>query len=170
MRFATSHAKSFALSTAGLILLLGSLPAVGAAVVLYQDREVLVDVTLADPTDLWIEPAMLTKVNGFELKPEGACIDDICVPVRQDQNSDIFITRGDQQWFNVAELADRLQQPYVADFDAGVWSFGTIPARRSSLVDQGIAPDFELPDIDGNLHKLSDFKGKKVMLLTWASW
>ncbi|HSY78461.1 MAG TPA: redoxin domain-containing protein [Verrucomicrobiae bacterium] len=32
------------------------------------------------------------------------------------------------------------------------------------------APDFELPDLDGKLHRLSDYRGKKVFLLAWASW
>ena len=27
-----------------------------------------------------------------------------------------------------------------------------------------------LPDITGKLHSLSDFRGKKVFLATWASW
>lgn len=33
-----------------------------------------------------------------------------------------------------------------------------------------IAPHFTLPDIDGNPHSMSDFKGKVVMLNFWASW
>ena len=32
------------------------------------------------------------------------------------------------------------------------------------------APDFKLEGSDGKTYSLSDFKGKKVMLLTWASW
>jgi len=32
------------------------------------------------------------------------------------------------------------------------------------------APDFELNDLNGNKVKLSDFKGKVVMLNFWASW
>ncbi len=156
------------LITLGLALF--AVQALAGAVVLYEDRAVTVENTLADPTDLWVRSAELSRVNGFELKPEGACIDDICVPVRQDVDSDIFVTRQGTQWFNVSELADRLNQPMVVDSDNGVWSFGAIPARRSSFVNQAVAPDFSLPDIDGNTIKLSDFKGKKIMLLTWASW
>ncbi|MBR6825182.1 MAG: TlpA family protein disulfide reductase [Oscillospiraceae bacterium] len=33
-----------------------------------------------------------------------------------------------------------------------------------------IAPDFTVFDIDGNAHKLSDFRGKPVVLNFWASW
>ncbi|OLO26129.1 cytochrome C biogenesis protein [Alkalihalophilus pseudofirmus] len=32
------------------------------------------------------------------------------------------------------------------------------------------APDFELETLDGQLVKLSDFKGEKVILNLWASW
>lgn len=32
------------------------------------------------------------------------------------------------------------------------------------------APDFELADLDGNSHRLSDFKDKIVILNFWASW
>lgn len=30
------------------------------------------------------------------------------------------------------------------------------------------APDFELPDLDGNLHKLSDYRGKIVIVNFWS--
>jgi hypothetical protein len=140
------------------------------ATVLYEGATVEVAATLPDATDLWIQPAELTRVNGFELKPEGACIDDICVPVRQDQDSDIFVRRGGESWFNVSELASRLKQAYVVDHEASVFSFSAIPARRTSLINQSRAPDFSLQDKDGNTVQLSDFKGKKIMLLTWASW
>ena len=154
----------------GTLFVMTAVESLANAVVLYEDRAVQVGQTLADPTDLWVRPEDLTQVNGFELKPEGACIDDICVPVRQDVDSNIFVTRSGQGWFNVAELANRLQQPYVVDHDSGVWSFGAIPVRRASFFDSGIAPDFELPDVEGRLHRLSDFKGQKIMLLSWASW
>ena len=33
-----------------------------------------------------------------------------------------------------------------------------------------VHPDFELPKLDGTLGKLSDFRGKHVLLFNFASW
>ena len=32
------------------------------------------------------------------------------------------------------------------------------------------APDFELPSLQGQTIKISDYRGKKVVLFMWASW
>jgi len=32
------------------------------------------------------------------------------------------------------------------------------------------APDFELPDLEGNIRRLSDYKGQVVVLNFWATW
>jgi len=147
-----------------------ALPASATTVVLYQDKAVTVDQVLGDPNDLWVTPADLTRVNQFTLKPEGACLDDLCVPVKQDSDSAIFVTRSGQRWFNVSELARRLNQAYVFDHAAAVWSFGDIPATRDNALRTGMAPDFEITDRTGKPIKLSAYKDKKVILLTWASW
>ncbi len=55
--------------------------------------------------------------------------------------------------------------------DAGeVWVLGVGAAARSRALQSLVAPDFTLPDLDGRLHALSDHRGKKVLLVTWASW
>jgi peroxiredoxin len=33
-----------------------------------------------------------------------------------------------------------------------------------------MAPDFTLTDIDGKQHKLSNYRGKNVMIIFWATW
>jgi hypothetical protein len=141
-----------------------------SATVLYKNRVVTVERTLADPNDLWVVPADLPRVNDFELKPEGACFEDLCVPVRQDRDSEMFIRRAGEGWFNVTALARRLEQPFVVDHDRRVWSFGALPVARNSFVKSAMAPDFELPNREGKPVRLSDFRGKKVLIVTWASW
>ncbi len=141
-----------------------------AVTVLYDDHAIAVERTLADPNDLWVVPEDLPRINGFELKPEGACLDELCVPVLQDRDSDMFVTRRGQPWFNVTELARKLEQAYVVDHDHDVWSFGEIPVTRTSFLNAAIAPDFALPNRAGELVRLSDFRGKKVFIVTWASW
>ena len=149
------------------------LPAAVAAdpvTVLFDDRVTEVERTLPDADDLWVMPADLPQVNGFELKPEGACLEELCVPVRQDRDSELFVTRGGQGWFNVTGLARRLQQAYAVDHEHGVWSLGQIPVARTRFLNAAMAPDFELPNRDGELVRLADFRGKKVLVVTWASW
>ena len=141
-----------------------------ASTVLYNNATIAVDDVLPDPNDLWVQPTDLTRVNGFSLKPEGACLDDICVPLKQDEDSSLYINRDDKSWFNVSELARKLNQPYVFDYAANVWSFGAIPVVRQSFTKQHIAPDFSLLDRQGNPVSLSKYKDMKVLLLTWASW
>jgi peroxiredoxin len=33
-----------------------------------------------------------------------------------------------------------------------------------------LAPDFNLPDLEGTLHRLHDLKGQVVLLVFWATW
>ena len=155
----------------GLALCLSPVEAAGEAVtVLHEGRVTRIEPTLADPNDLWVLPDALPRVNGFELKPEGACLDELCVPVLQDRDSELLVIRSGQKWFNVTELARKLQQPFAVDHDHRVWSLGAIPVTRTRFLRSAMAPDFELPDRGGRLARLSDFRGKKVLLVTWASW
>jgi hypothetical protein len=140
------------------------------ATVLYQDRVVAIARTLNDPNDLWVVPEDLPRINDFVLKPEGACLAELCIPVRQDRDSEMFVTRAGQGWFNVTELAQKLQQAYTRDAEHAVWSFGNIPVARNAFLQSATAPDFALPNRDGKLVRLSDFRGKKVLVITWASW
>jgi hypothetical protein len=138
--------------------------------VLYQNRVLQLERTLPDANDLWVLPQDLPRINDFELKPEGACLAELCIPVRQDRDSELFVTRARQGWFNVTELARRLEQAFVVDREHSVWSFGNIPVARNSFLQSAMAPDFALPDREGKTVRLSDFKGKKVLIVTWASW
>ena len=154
-------------SLLGMAIVMGVSAGAQAATVLYAGRTVTDVETLSDPTDLWVSTADLTRINGFELKPEGACLEEICIPVKPG-DSTMVVERDGASWFNVSELARKLGQAYVHESE--VWSFSEVPALQQNYYQSAIAPDFELQDREGNTIRLSDFRGKKVLLITWASW
>lgn len=100
-----------------------------------------------------VDPDEFERATGWALKPEGACRGDVCV---------ILAGR------TLPELAQRLQMPLVHDAEAGLWSLG--PRVERVLEAGGRAPDLELPDLAGETHRLSDQRGRKVLLLAWAPW
>ena len=120
--------------------------------------------------DLWVLPDDLTKINDFELKPQGACCGAICIPINRDATAGFVRQSDGHEYFNLSKLARTLSEPVVAEADRGAFSFGEIPAVRTAMLETAVAPDFTLPDRTGKLVHLADFRGKKVLLVTWASW
>ena len=137
-----------------------------AATVLYDDRSVQLARVGADPKRavdaLWIRKRDLPRVNSFELKPQGACRADLCIPIPKD------MVRGD--YFNLTAFAKKAGQPVVVEPGARVWSFGEMQALGGGLASSRIAPDFDVPDRLGRPVHLAGFRGKKALVVTWASW
>lgn len=137
----------------------------GSSTVLYQGRTITLSET--GPGDsLLIRPEDLPRINGFELKPQGACYQDLCIPL----NDQLLKSHDGTQWFDLTAFADLLEQPWVADQAASVWSFGEVPAKRENMLVNGMAPEFEVTDRSGNVVTLADLKGKKALIVTWSSW
>jgi hypothetical protein len=133
------------------------------ATILYDDgATVISDTGPTDATALWVRKSDLPRINKFELKPQGACRDDICIPIPG------TMTRGN--YFNLSAFAKKVGQTVVADPDERVWSLGEMQMLRGGFLKSRVAPDVALPDRRGRNVHLSDFKGKKVLLVTWASW
>jgi hypothetical protein len=130
------------------------------ATVLYADKSTTLDRVRADTKDLWVRSTDLPRINEFELKPQGACRADLCIPIAKN------LKQG--EWFNLTGFARNIKEAVVAD--SGVWSFGEVPVLRGSFVNSRVAPDFAVPDRKGRMVHLSDFRGKKVLVVTWASW
>lgn len=125
------------------------------------------DVAATRPSPgLWIGAADLERVTGFTLKPEGLCKDAICVPLPRGEESFVDATGA----VDAAAFWRHIGNPVVQDDAGEVWSFGIGAGERAQAFDTLEAPDFTLSDFDGRPHALSELRGKKVFLATWASW
>ncbi len=120
--------------------------------------------------DLWLTPTQLTQVSGFVLKPEGACLDDLCVPIPEAREGSFLREESGQQYVNLCALARFLHQPVIHDAALAIWCFGARPQVQMRVLETLDAPTFVLPDWKGTLRALADFRGRKVVLITWASW
>jgi hypothetical protein len=63
-----------------------------------------------------------------------------------------------------------MERPVLHDEAGRTWMLGAAARDRAKALGSLEAPDFTLPDIDGRLHSLSDFRGNRVFLTTWSSW
>jgi hypothetical protein len=115
---------------------------------------------------LWLSADDLKRVSGWEFKPQGFCKGDVCVPVPDARKSEFVAGKR----YNLAALAGLLAQPVVTDAEFNAWCFGEAAAERKRVLTSLDAPDFSLPDLDGKMHSLSDYRGKKVFVVSWASW
>ena len=139
----------------------------GGATVLFGDKTFVLERTLSEP-GLWVSPEDLTRISGFVIKPEGACLQELCVPLTRD--SQLLKTADGSEWFNLSAFADLMEQTYVVDRETNTWSFGDLPETRKAMLTGAQAPDFEILDRRGEVVRMSDFRGKKALIITWSSW
>ncbi len=111
-----------------------------------------------------IEADRLPDALGWELKPSGLCQDATCVPVR-----DVGALRVGEQ-LDLVAVATALGRPTVVDVEAGIVAVALPAELRRQALEELRAPDFELPDVDGKLHALSEWAGKKKALVAFSSW
>jgi hypothetical protein len=111
-----------------------------------------------------IAPGVVRDALGWDLKPEGLCRGDVCVPVR---DRDHLIVDGA---VDLTEFAAALGRPLAIDAEEGAAAIGIATADLASRMAGLEAPDFTLPDLEGRLHSLSEHRGKKVLLVAYASW
>jgi peroxiredoxin len=154
-------------------LLLGvalSFPSAAAADVVLDGTAELAIAAPSTGAELWTTPDELARISGFELKPQGLCLEEICVPVPPAGDTALVRREADAVRVNAAELARRLGQGVAHDEELRVWSFGPVPVTRRPFLERAQAPDFTLLDRGGRAVRLADFRGKKVVLVVWASW
>jgi hypothetical protein len=138
--------------------------------VIYDGVATEVAVSPDSSADLWITTSDLARATGFVIKPQGVCRDELCFPLPKARKAEFVSKKSATTWFNLSEFAKLVRQPVVVDQKNGVWYFGVRDAEQNGYLTSLEAPNFTLPDLNGRLHSLVDFRGKKVLLVTWASW
>jgi hypothetical protein len=101
---------------------------------------------------------------GWELHPEGLCREGLCVPLPADAALE---TDGG---IDLAALARLLDRPLALDVEERIAYLGVSAGERQRALRSLLAPDFTLPDLAGHSHRLSDHRGKKILLVAYASW
>jgi hypothetical protein len=134
--------------------------------IIHEDREVEIAGARAPGDALWLSPADVDRATGWRLGPEGLCRAETCVPVPRGREAE-FVAGGA---VNLAAFWRHMGHPVVKDDAGETWVLGTGARQRASVLEALEAPDFTLPDLDGRMHALGDQRGKKVLLVTWASW
>lgn len=97
--------------------------------------------------------------TGWHLKPEGACLGGICIPMTQPAGDVV----------DVARIAADIGMPLVAAPEHGLWALGP-PSIGSRTLASAEAPDLRLPDLAGQEFRLSSLRGQKVLLYAWAPY
>ena len=104
-----------------------------------------------------VSAAQFAEGTGWEIKPEGACKGEVCVPLER--------TAG----FQIRPTAEKLGMALVAEPDAGMWALGPETLGDRALV-TAEAPDFALDDLQGVPFRLSTLRGQKVLIVSWAPY
>jgi hypothetical protein len=114
--------------------------------------------------ELGVSANDFARATGWTLKPEGLCKGEVCVPVRD------AAAMSDGTAIDVAEFARVTGRNMVIDASRNVVAIGEQASSRAALMATLDAPNFSLPDINGNLVSLSDFANRKKLILAWSSW
>ncbi len=124
-------------------------------------RHARIDVT-PEGGQLFTAPGALQAATGWQVKPEGFCMGDVCVPAGNAVDG--------QGRVDLVAFAARLGRPIVVDLAEEAVSIGAAAADRAQVLQSLEAPDFALPDLSGVEHRLSQYRGKKILLASYASW
>jgi hypothetical protein len=114
--------------------------------------------------ELGVSAHDFARTTGWTLKTEGLCKGEVCVPVRD------AAAMSDGDAIDIAEFARVTGRNMLVDETRHVVAMGDHASSRSASMATLDAPNFTLPDINGNLVSLSDFANRKKLILAWSSW
>jgi hypothetical protein len=111
-----------------------------------------------------LSPESVKIALGWDVEPEGLCRDGLCVPIPP---GTALVDGGA---IDLRALASVVNRPLAIDAAERAAYLGVSAGDRARALTSLRAPDFTLPDLDGRPHSLSEHRGKKILLVAYASW
>jgi hypothetical protein len=139
------------------------------ATIIYEDHATEMSAANEDAGQLWVTTVDLERATGFELKPQGVCRNELCFPLPKSREQEFVRKSKGKIWFNLVAFAQLVHQPVAHDVALATWYFGLRADQRHALSSLE-APDFSLPDMNGKIHSLSDFRGKRFCWSLGLLW
>jgi peroxiredoxin len=110
----------------------------------------------------------LEAALGWTLTPRGLCRGDACVPLSRP--AAVGQGAGHEDQVDLTEVATVLRRLLVIDPGAGIAAMARPSEARRRVLRDLVAPDLELPGLDGRTHRLDEWHGHKRLLVAFASW
>ena len=110
---------------------------------------------------LRVPVAEFSAVTGWDAKPEGMCRGEVCVPAPGALDNGIV---------DVERAAARLGMPIVHDSQRGVWALGAATATGRALASAVARFPSSLIDAMGNAFDFASLRGRRIIMVAWASW
>jgi hypothetical protein len=111
-----------------------------------------------------LDAAAVKAGLGWEVHDGLLCDDSMCIPL---EDESAVVREGA---IDLAGLAAAMDRALAVDLDERAAFLGGSARERGQALASQFAPDFSLPDLAGRRHSLSEQRGRKVLLVAWASW
>jgi hypothetical protein len=98
--------------------------------------------------------------SGWTIKAEGACKGNVCIPLPEQLKGHTVDARA---------LAAAMGLPVAEDKASGAFAIGPESIGSRALT-SAAAPELELPDVNGELFRLSSLRGQKIIVYAWAPY
>lgn len=112
-------------------------------------------------SSLRVPASEFAATTGWDAKPQGMCRGEVCVPAPGALENGIV---------NVEAAADRLGMPIVHDAERGVWSLGAATAMGRTLATAVAQFPSSLVDAMGRGFDFASLRGRRIIMIAWASW
>ena len=99
--------------------------------------------------------------TGWDAKPEGMCRGEVCVPAPGALDSGRV---------DLEKAASRLGMPVVHDAANKVWALGPATATGRTLSTAIARFPSSLIDAMGNAFDFASLRGRRIIMVAWASW